>query len=97
MHKLSNIHRETVAGPVEMAAAKTLREQFDRNSAWLQQHLSEVYAEHRGKFICVAGEQLFVGATASEAIAKAIAVHGDEQGWFTRYIPREKVTRIYAH
>lgn len=97
MHELSNIQRETVADSAALVGSKTLREEFDRNSAWLQKHLAEVYSQHRGKFICVAGEQLFVGATAAEAIAKATAVHRSERGWFTRYIPTERIARIYAH
>jgi len=39
---------------------------------------------------------LFVADTATEAVAKAKAAHPEDQGWFTRYIPKEKVARIYA-
>jgi len=28
--------------------------------------------------------------------AEATAAHPDDEGWFTRYIPKEKVARIYA-
>jgi len=55
-----------------------------------------VYATHRGKCICIAGEELFVADTAKEAIARATTAHPDDEGWFTRYIPKEKVARIYA-
>lgn len=80
----------------ELARAQKQREQFDRNSAWLQSNISEVYAKHRGKCICIAGEELFVAGTAADAIAQAIAAHPDDDGWFTRYIPKEKLARIYA-
>jgi hypothetical protein len=80
----------------ELAKARKQREQFDRNTAWLQTHVSEVYAKHRGKCICIAGEELFVADTAKEAIAQATTAHPDDEGWFTRYIPKEKVARIYA-
>jgi hypothetical protein len=93
---LPAIEMEEVTDPTELAAAKRQREQFDRNSAWLQRHISEVYANNRGRCICVAGEELFVADTASEAAALATAAHPEDAGWFTRYIPKEKVPRIYA-
>ena len=80
----------------ELAAAKKQREQFDRNSAWLQRHISEIYASHRGKFVCVAGEEIFVADAATEATELALAAHPEDGGRFTRYIPKEKVARIYA-
>ena len=60
--------------PEQAAAAKLQREQFDRNSAWLQANFSEINDSHRGKTICIAGQQLFVGDTTREAVAKAKAV-----------------------
>lgn len=92
-----NIVLEEVTDPVELAEARAQREQFDRNSAWLQAHASEVYPKHRGKCICVAGEELFVADTASEAVAQATATHPHDKGRFVHYIPKEKVPRIYAH
>jgi len=85
-----------VTDAAERAKARRQREQFDRNSAWLQAHVSEIYAEHRGKCICIAGGQLFVADTAKEAIAQATAAHPDDEGWFRRYIPKEKAARIYC-
>jgi len=80
----------------ELAETRRQREQFDRNSEWLQAHISEIYAKHRGKCICIAGQELFVADTAKDAAAEATAAHPDDGGWFTRYIPKEKVARIYA-
>jgi len=80
----------------EAAAANKQREQFDRNSHWLQAHIPEVYSRHRGKCICIAGQELFVAGTVTEAVAKAKAAHPDDHGLFTRYIPKDKVPRIYA-
>jgi len=88
------LERVTDAG--EIAKARAQRERFDRNAAWLQAHIVEVYSHHRGKCICVAGEELFVADSAQEAIALATAAHPDDTGWFTRYIPRQKAARIYA-
>jgi hypothetical protein len=87
---------EEVSDTEELLKACQQREQFDRNSAWLQAHIAEVYSKHRGKCICVAGEELFAADTVKEAIAQATTAHPDDEGWFTRYIPKEKVARIYA-
>lgn len=68
-----------------------------RNSAWLQAHASEVYPAHRGKFIAVAGEELFVADTVQEALAQARAAHPDDDGILTQYIPKRRGVRLYAH
>ncbi len=83
--------------PVELAKALHRREQFDKNSAWLQARVTEIYSQHRGKVICVAGEELFVADSTAEAVAKARTAHPQDEGYFTRYIPKVKVPRIYAN
>jgi hypothetical protein len=82
--------------PREVAAFQARRARFERNWAWLEAHAPEVYS-HRGKFLCIAGEELFVGDTVEAAVAQARAAHPDDDGRFTRYIPLEKGARIYAH
>jgi hypothetical protein len=90
------IELESSDTPEEVAAARKQREQFDRNSAWLQTHILEIGDKYRGKVICIAGQELFVGDTTREAVAQATAAHPEDSGWFTQYIPKEKVARIYA-
>lgn len=80
----------------DLAAARERRRQFDRNSDWLQQHIAEVYAQHRGKFVCIAGAEAFFGDTVQGAVSLATAAHPDDQGWFTRYIPLVNMARVYA-
>ena len=84
---------EEITDSAELAQARLRREQFDRNSAWFQSHASEVYANLRDQCICVAGQELFVAETASEALAQATAAHPDDQGRFVHYIPKDKVSR----
>ena len=86
---------EETMTPEEAAAAEKRHEQFKRNSDWLEERAHEVYSKHRGKCICIAGQALFVADTATEAMAKAKTAHPGDQGWFTRYIPKEKVARIH--
>lgn len=88
---------EEVTDPEELAKARAQDERFERNSAWLQAHISEVYSQYRGKCICIAGEELFVAETPQEVIDLASAAHPEDNGKLLRYIPREKVARVYAH
>jgi len=88
---------EFVTDPEELARARKQREQFDRNSEWLKKNASLVYRQNRGKMICIAGEELFVGDNVQEVIAQATAAHPEDAGRFVRYIPLENVPRIYAN
>ena len=86
-----------VTDPVELASIKSRRERFRKNSDWLEANISLVYAQHRGQFICVSGEELFTADTALEAVALARKAHPEDDGFLLRYVPREKMERIYAH
>ena len=88
---------EEVTDPEELAKAQARWARCDRNAAWLQAHAAEIYARHRGQYICIAGEELFVADTPEAAWALAIAAHPEDDGRFMRYIPREKLARIYAN
>jgi len=96
MQELPEITMEEVTDPIQLAQARRQREQFDRNSAWLQANIPLVYSQHRGKHICIAGGELFVGDTAADAMARAIQAHPDDAGRFTRYIPLRKLPAVYA-
>ena len=69
--------------PRQCEQARLQREQFDRNSAWLQRHISDVYVpENRGKIVCVAGEEAFFGDTLQEAVTRAMAAFNSKSGGF---------------
>jgi hypothetical protein len=87
---------DVVTDPDEIAKTNAQMKRFDRNFAWMQTHAAEVNS-HRGKIVCIAGEELFVGDDVSEVVTRAQAAHPDEIGWFTCRIPKEKAIRIYAH
>jgi hypothetical protein len=95
--KIPPVVMEEITDPEELAKAHAQRDRFDRNSAWLQAHIAEIYSRHRGKCICVAGGEVFVADSPEEALALATAAHPEDDGRFLRYIPQEKVARIYAH
>jgi hypothetical protein len=86
---------DELSDPEALARAQRRRERADRNSAWLQSHVPEIYSRHRGKCICVAGEELFVADTPQEAVTAARAAHPDDDA-LLRYIPLEKRERIYV-
>lgn len=88
---------EEVTDPKEIAEFRVRWEQAERNSAWLQAHAQEIYTQHRGKFIVVAGEELFTGDTSEEAHALAKASHPEDKGSISRYIYPRKMARIYAN
>lgn len=93
----TNLVLEEVADPLQISSTIAQRERYDQNLSWLQAHAAEVYAQHRGKCICVAGGQLFVADTPGEALAQGQAAHPHDNGRFVHYIPLEKVPRIYAN
>jgi hypothetical protein len=88
---------EIVTDPVEIAKADAQLARFRRNLAWYQAHVPEIEATCRGRFMCIAGEELFVADTAQEAKELARRAHPEDDGYFLEYIPREKAIRIYAH
>ena len=96
-NKQAPIIMEEVTDLEELAKARAQRERFDRNTAWLQAHASEIYPRYRGKCICIAGQELFVADTPEEVLALAQSAHPEDDGFFLRYIPREQVARIYAN
>ena len=81
---------------MELQQARAQDERFARNWAWFEAHAAEIYAAHRGKCICIAGDELFVADTPAEALAMAITAHPDDDGRFTRLIPYERLAQVYA-
>jgi hypothetical protein len=92
---MSKIEMYEVTDPIENAKARKRHEQFKRNWDWLETHSTEVYS-HRGKFICIAGQELYVGDSIKAVLGPAKAAHPEDEGILTRYIPKERGPRIYA-
>jgi hypothetical protein len=97
IHNSLTIQIDLVTDPIELAKSRRQDEQFDRNSDWLESHAAEVYPKYRGKHVCIAGQELFVGDTAEEALRLAKTAHPDDAGTLLRYIPFEKAPRVYAN
>src|SRR5438552_78580 len=88
---------EEVTDTEELTKARAQDERFERNWAWFEAHAAEIYPRFRGKCLCIAGQELFVADTPEQALALATAAHPEDDGRFTRYIPKERTYRIYAH
>jgi hypothetical protein len=59
----------------ERAANIAANEEFKKNVAWWNAHVKEIRDAHTGKFVCVAGQELFVGDDPIEVVARARAAH----------------------
>jgi hypothetical protein len=88
---------EEINDPELAAKLKAQDEKFSRNLAVFKAHAQELFTQHRGKVIVIAGEELHVADTAEEAWAWAKITHPDDEGVFVHSIPREKGWRIYAN
>src|SRR6266508_1184460 len=85
----------TITDPGHLALLREQAKHFERNWDWIEAHAAEVYS-HRGKYICVAGQELFVGDTQADVVTRAKVAHPEDIGRVTRYIPVERGERIYA-
>jgi hypothetical protein len=83
-------------GPMTPEMAR-LFEQAARNRDWFNDHVEELglFKHYRGRFLAVAGGELFVGDSRAEVDRLARAKYPDELPHI-RFIPREKLVRIYA-
>jgi len=95
--KQPSVVMDVVTDSTELAKAREQDQRFDRNWAWFETHAGEIYAQHRGKCICVAGEKLFVADTPEDVLNLARSAYPGDDGLFTRYIPLERAYRIYAN
>jgi len=73
------------------------KERYERNLAWFLPRLAEIHAQHQGKWICVAGQELFVADTMEEASALAEAAHPEDDGRLLRLLCPVRGSRIYAN
>lgn len=87
---------DEVSDPIELARTMARFEKFDRNADWLEAHGDAVFAEYRGRCICVSEGEVFAADNATEAIELAKAAHPDDDGRMIYQVPREKAIRIYA-
>src|SRR5438874_6907720 len=82
--------------PEDLARFRKQMEQFRKNLDWYEGHALEIGRQYAGKFICVAGQQVFSADTSKEARAKGRAAHPEDDGAFGEYVRVEKGPIVYA-
>ncbi|HEY2413384.1 MAG TPA: hypothetical protein VGI40_14125 [Pirellulaceae bacterium] len=87
---------EEIVDPTELADSAAREQKFAHNLRWFEVHAREIGAGCAGKCICIAGQELFVADTPSDALAQAHAAHPEDDGFFLHYIHKDKAARIYA-
>ena len=89
---------EEVLSPDELARARSLRATFQKNMAWASANAVEINRTCRGKFICVAGEQLFAADSPKQAHALAVAAHpAEDAATYSCFVPTTDRPKIYAN
>ncbi len=87
---------EEITDPDEIARLQTQDEQHRRNSEWLQAHWAGILPQARGKFLAVAGQEVFIADTPAQAWAWVDKTHPEDDGATVEYVRPEKGPRIYA-
>ena len=83
---LSQFKIEEVTDPAELAVSRIRQDRFARNLAWFEDHAVELATHHRGRCICIAGEELFSADTPQQALARARTAHPEDDGFFPHYL-----------
>ena len=82
--------------PVEIAKSNERHRKLRLNCDWVNANSSIVYS-HRGKYVCVAGQELFVGERMAEVLALARVAHPDDDAPFVNFVPEKRLEAIYAN
>ncbi|MEX2214057.1 MAG: hypothetical protein WD768_08020 [Phycisphaeraceae bacterium] len=85
-----------VTDPEEIRQADELRAAYDRNREWYHSHQREIVDQHKGKYVAVANEKLFVAATTEELFALIDTTFPRATGIYSTYVPRQRRLFIYA-
>ena len=81
----------------ERAANIAASAQFQLNLAWWNPRGKEIRDAHTGKFVCVAGQELFVGDDPIEVVARAKAAHPGRGGFLSLYLSPQRGPKIHAY
>jgi len=83
--------------PEAKAQALAAVVEFQKNVEWFGARAKEIRDAHTGKFICVAGQELFVGDDPVEVTAHAKSVHPQLGGFFSMRLSTHRGPKIYAN
>lgn len=84
--------------PAEQAEAAARRVTYLANAAWASRHAADIGRTCAGRFVCIAGGELFVADNPAEAHSLANKAHPDEVGaTYSMRVPDQQRPKIYAH
>jgi hypothetical protein len=69
---------------------------FERNVAWWNSHVVEIREKHTGKFVCVSGQELFVGDDPTEVMTRAETAYPGG-GHLSLFLSPHRGPKIYAN
>jgi hypothetical protein len=82
----------------ERARALAALEEFEKNVEWFGLHAKEIRDTHTGKFMCIMGQELFVGDDPIEVVARASTAHPETpDGSFSMRLLPHRGPKIYAN
>lgn len=82
----------------EQTEATARRATYLTNAGWAARHAADIGRTCAGRFVCIAGGELFVADTPAEAHALANKAHPDEVGaTYSMRVPDQQRPKIYAH
>ena len=88
---------EHEATPEERARNLARLEEFRKNVEWFGAHATELRNAHAGLFVCILGQEAFVGDDPVEVVARAKAAHpASPGGSFTIRLSIHEGPKIYA-
>ena len=73
---------EVEATPEERAQNLARLEEFRKNVDWFSANAAALRAAYTGKFICIAGQEVFAGDDPKEVVGRAKAAHPDLPGGY---------------
>ena len=82
---------EVEVTPEERAQNLARLEEFRKNVDWFSANAAALRAAHTGKFICIAGQEVFAGDDPKEVVRRAKAAHPDLAGG---YLPMRLLPRV---
>ena len=89
---------EEALSPDELALTRLRRATFQKNMAWASANAEEITRTCRGRFICVAGEHLFVANSPKQAHTLALAAYPTEHdATYSCFVPAKDRPKIYAN
>ncbi len=81
----------------ERAANIAAQAEFKKNVAWWNARVKAIRDAHTGMFVCVAGQELFVGDDPIEVVARAEAAHPNSGGFLSLYLSPHRGPKIHAN